>query len=76
MLLCLGGYEQCGTQLLKVLHKCYNMDVLGVLLIYPQSPSGTVRLQESCVYVTGPTKFDHLSTKIHQVFHFCSIITL
>ena len=30
-----GGYEQCCTRLLKVLHKCCNTDVLGVLLIYP-----------------------------------------
>ena len=40
MLLCLASYEQCSTQLLKVIHKCCNTDVLGVLLIYPHSPSG------------------------------------
>ena len=40
MLLCLASYEQCNTQLLKVLHKCCNKDVFGVLLIYPYSQSG------------------------------------
>ena len=38
-----------GTEGLEVLHKCYNMDVLGVLLIYPHSPSGA---RESCVYIS------------------------
>ena len=42
-LLYLTCYEQCSTRLVKMLHKCYNMDMLGVLLIYPHSPSGTVR---------------------------------
>ena len=37
-LLCLASYKQCSTQLLKVLHKRCNMDVLGFLLIYPHSP--------------------------------------
>ena len=45
MLLCLGKYEQSCTRPLKVLHKCCNTDVLGVLLIYPHSPSGAVHLQ-------------------------------
>ena len=58
LLLCLGGYEQGCIQLLKVLHKCCNMDMLRVLLIYPLSPSGT-----SCIYVTGLAKIDHLSAK-------------
>ena len=51
-LLCLGSYEQCCTQLLKVLHTCCNTDVLGVLLIYPPSPLGTVHIQELCIYVS------------------------
>ena len=42
---CMGSYAQCCTQLLKVLHKCCNTDVLGVLLIYrpTHSPSDAVR---------------------------------
>ena len=51
-LLYLGSYEQRCTQLLKVLHKCCNTDVLGVLLIYPHSPSGAARPRESCVYIS------------------------
>ena len=43
MLLCLASYEQCSTRLLKMLHKRCNTDMLGVLLIYPQSPLGTAR---------------------------------
>ena len=47
--------------------KCYinvacNMDVLRVLLIYLHSPSGTVRRWESCIYVTGYWKTDHVRT--------------
>ena len=38
MLLATGSYEQCCTRLMKVLHKCCNTDMLGVLLIYPHSP--------------------------------------
>ena len=30
------------TRGLEVLYKCYNTDVLGILLIYPHSPSGAV----------------------------------
>ena len=41
-----------GTGGLEVLHKYYNTDVLGVLLIYPHSPSGAVRPRESCVYIS------------------------
>ena len=44
--------------------------MFGVLIIYPHSPSGTAHHQESCMYVTGPTKFDHLSTKITEFFIF------
>ena len=43
MLLCLASYEQCSARLLKVLHKGCNTDVLGILLIYPHSPSGAAR---------------------------------
>ena len=39
ILLCLGSYEQCHTQSLKVFHKCCNMNMLRVLLIYLHSPS-------------------------------------
>ena len=46
MPLCLGKYEQSCTRPLKVLHKCCNTDVLGVLLIYPHSASGTVQPQD------------------------------
>ena len=42
--------SQCSTRLLKVLHKCCNMDVLGVLLIYPHSPLGAP--SGSCVYIS------------------------
>ena len=40
ILLCLASYKQCSTWLLKVLHKSCNMNMLGILLIYPHSPSG------------------------------------
>ena len=46
MLLFLGNYKQCCTQLLKVLHKC-NTDVLRVLLIYLHSPSRVVHIYQS-----------------------------
>ena len=36
------------TQLLKMLHKCYNMEMLGVLLIY----SHATHPQESCIYIS------------------------
>ena len=49
-LLCLASYEQRSTRLLKVLHKCYNTDILRVLLIYPNSPSDTVRPWD-CAYI-------------------------
>ena len=39
-LLYLASYEQCSTQLLKMLHKRCNTDMLEVLLIYPHSSSG------------------------------------
>ena len=54
MLLCLDSYEQYHTQLLKVLHKCYNMDVLGILLIIISTlspgihtPLGVVHIYQS-----------------------------
>ena len=50
-LLCLASYKQCSTQLLKVLHKYCNMDVLGVLLIYPHSPSGAAYPRD-CAYIS------------------------
>ena len=50
-LLCLASYEQCNTWLLKVLHKCCNTNVLGVLLIYLHSPLGAAYPQD-CVYVS------------------------
>ena len=40
------------TQLLKVLHKCCNTYVLGVLLIYPHSPFGTMHPRESSIYIS------------------------
>ena len=49
MLLHLNNYEQCCTRLLKVLHICCNTDVLGVLLIYPYSPSDAAHPQELCL---------------------------
>ena len=39
------------TWLLKMLHKCCNTDVLGVLLIYPHSPSGTA-CSWDCAYIS------------------------
>ena len=53
-LLCLTSYEQCSTQLLKVLHKCCNTDVLRVLLIYPHSPSGAVHNQDRAYISVKP----------------------
>ena len=38
--------------LLKMLHNRCNTAVLGVLLIYPHSPSGAVRPRELCVYIS------------------------
>ena len=46
-----GSYEQCCTLLMKVLHKYCNMDMLGILLIYPHSTSGTARPWD-CVYIS------------------------
>ena len=51
-LLCLGSYEQCCTQLLKVLYKCCNTDMLRVLLIYLHSPLCAACPGESCVYIS------------------------
>ena len=48
---CLGNYEQCCIQLLKVLDKHCNADILGVLLIYPHYSSGGACL-ESYVYIS------------------------
>ena len=33
-------------------HKCCNMDVLRVLLIYLHSPSGTQLPWDSCIYIS------------------------
>ena len=41
-----------GTGGLEVLYKCYNTDVLKVLLIDPHSPSDAAHPQESCVYIS------------------------
>ena len=55
MLLCLGSYKEHCTQLLKVLHKCCNMDVLIVLLIYPHSPLGATPSRVLRIYQTNPS---------------------
>ena len=54
MLLCLASYEQCSTLLLQMLHKCCNTDVLGVLLIYPHSPSGAARPRDRAYISVKP----------------------
>ena len=55
-LLWLGSYKHIRSciQLLKVLHKCSNTDVLVVLLIYPHSPSDAAYLRELhvCIYIS------------------------
>ena len=51
MLLCLDSYEQRCSQLLKVLHKCCDMDVIGIILIYPHSPWALHTLR-SCAYIS------------------------
>ena len=53
-LLCLASYEQCSTLLLKMLHKHCNTDVLGVLLIYPHSLSGTARPRDHAYISVKP----------------------
>ena len=40
MLLCLASYEQCSIQLLTLLNKHCNMDMLGIILIYQHSLLG------------------------------------
>ena len=63
-MLCLDNYKQCCMQLLKVLHKWCNMDVLRVLLIYPYSPLGATHLWE----------FIHLSVKpLAAVLHYTNV---
>ena len=56
-LLCLGSYEQCCTQLLKVLHKCLNMDMLRVLLMYLHSPKAAACPWEPCVYISQTPRY-------------------
>ena len=74
-LLCLDSYEQRSTQLLKMLHKCCNTDVLGVLLIYLHSPSGL------CIYISvkplaavlQPINIHtHTHTHTHTCKHTCT----
>ena len=50
----LASYKHCSTQLLKMLHKCCNMDILGVLLIYLHSPSGTARPRDRAFISVKP----------------------
>ena len=45
------SYEQCSTRLLRMLHKRCNTDMLGVLLIYPHSPSGSAHPRD-CAYIS------------------------
>ena len=42
MLLFLNSYEQCSTQTIENVHERCNTDMLRVLLIYLQTPSGAV----------------------------------
>ena len=51
---CLASYEQCSTRLLKILHKHCNMDMLGVLLIFPHSPRALHALGIVCLYQSNP----------------------
>ena len=53
-LLFLSSYEQWSTWLQKMLHKRCNMDVLGVLLIYPHSPSGAVHPRDRAYISVKP----------------------
>ena len=47
-LLCLGGYEQRCTELLKVLHKCCKTDILrSTLSLGHCAPSGAMRIYQS-----------------------------
>ena len=49
---CLDHYKHYrAPMLLKMLHKCCNMAVLWVLLIYPHSPLGAACPWESCVNI-------------------------
>ena len=50
MLLCLDSYEQCFTQLLNVLHKFCNTDVLGFQWYIPTLLL-TLCFLESCIYI-------------------------
>ena len=52
ILLCLSGYEHCCTQLLKLLIKCYNMDMFGFYLFTDISSLslGHCSPLGSCVY--------------------------
>ena len=62
MLLGLASYKQCSTQLLKMLHKRCNMDVHGVLLIYPHSPSGAARPRDRAYIQVSQTPRCHVTT--------------
>ena len=70
MLLCLDSYEQCCTQLLKVLHQVCNTDVCGVSLIYPHSPSGTVLPRIMHMYGTNHPQFKRYTRMTHK-WHTC-----
>ena len=48
-----SNYKQYCTQLMKVLHKFCNTDMLGVLLIYPHSPLGLLRIVH--IYQLNPS---------------------
>ena len=45
--LCQGSYKHCCTQLLKVLHKCCNTDMLGILLRNLHFPLEVVHIYQS-----------------------------
>ena len=75
-MLCLDNYKQCCMQLLKVLHKWCNMDVLRVLLIYPHSPLGATRLQEVIYISVKPLAAVLQYTNVCMYVRMCSCVCL
>ena len=76
-LLCLTSYEQYSTQLLKVLHKCCNTDVVRVLLLYPHSPSGAVCPRDHVYVSVKPfaAMLQPINVTLSNVFYYCYLST-
>ena len=71
-LLCLASYEHRSTRLLKMLHKHCNTDVLGVLLIYPHSPSGAARPRDHAYISVKP--LTAVLQPINVQFYVCAYV--